>query len=121
MGNFPLARTCIACPRGCRLDIQKRGEELVVSGNGCPKGVPYGIQEATAPQRILTTTVRTTFADLPRLPVKSSAEVPLAEIPRLMRLIDAVCVDRAVGCGDAVLRGLLSPGVDLICTDESYA
>jgi CxxC motif-containing protein len=111
-------RTCIACPRGCRLSIESRGAELTVRGNGCPKGVPYGIQEATAPQRILTTTVRTTFAGFPRLSVRSSAEVPLADIPGLMRLIDAVCVDRMISGGEVVLRDLLPPGVDLVATDE---
>ena len=37
---------CIVCPRGCVLKVDKQGN---VTGNLCPRGIKYGIQETTNP------------------------------------------------------------------------
>ena len=37
--------TCIICPRGCSLCVDIDGEKSTVSGNSCPKGGKYGIEE----------------------------------------------------------------------------
>lgn len=118
MAREELFRTCIVCPRGCRLRIRRRGGEIEVEGNECPRGVEHGIREATDPRRLVTTTVRTSFARSPRLAVRSSAEVPLQEIPRLMRLTDGVLIDRPVSCGELLRAELFGPGIHLVATDE---
>ena len=113
-----LTRTCIVCPRGCRLSITTLGSVVEVSGHACPKGVTYGTQEATAPLRLLTTTVRTTYQHLSRLAVKSTREVPLGDILSLMRHVDCLCLDHPVRCGEVVARDLGGLGVDLVATDD---
>lgn len=133
-----LHRTCIICPRGCPLTITVRsapggrsaagesdgtgsgeaGIVIDVAGNACPKGEDYGMEEATNPRRILTTTVRTTVAARPRLPVRGSHPVPLGDIMQLMRAIDGVVVRGPVRCGDAVALDVAGLGVDLIATDN---
>ena len=45
---------CIVCPRGCHLTID---ENKNVTGNSCPRGVQYAINEVTNPMRMLTSTV----------------------------------------------------------------
>lgn len=113
-----LRRTCIICPRGCSLEITVDDGQMAVDGNECPKGEDHGIEEATAPRRILTTTVQTTVADMPRLPVRSVGDVLLMDIDRLMREIDSVVVARPVRCGDLVAANLCGIGVNLIATDD---
>ena len=113
-----LHRTCIICPRGCSLQITVDDGRVTVEGNECPKGEDHGIEEATAPRRILTTTVQTTVADMPRLPVRSVGDVLLMDIDRLMREIDSVVVARPVRCGDLVAADLCGIGVNLIATDD---
>jgi CxxC motif-containing protein len=113
-----LHRTCIICPRGCRLDITIDGGHVVVDGNQCPKGEDYGTEEAIAPRRILTTTVQTTAAHRPRLPVRSFGEVLLADMASLMREIDSIVVAPPVACGDLVAANLGGTGVNLIATDD---
>jgi CxxC motif-containing protein len=118
MATELLHRTCIICPRGCRLEITIEDGHVVVEGNQCPKGEDYGTEEAIEPRRILTTTVQTTSDRRPRLPVRSFGEVLLANIPVLMREIDSIVVAPPVSCGDLVAANLLGTGVDLIATDD---
>ncbi|MDR0589310.1 MAG: DUF1667 domain-containing protein, partial [Spirochaetaceae bacterium] len=53
--------TCILCPNGCRLTVEKKGERLDISGNQCKRGIGFAEAEITHPTRTLTTTVRTIF------------------------------------------------------------
>ena len=48
--------TCIMCPVGCTLLVEKdKTGKVVVSGNGCPRGAIYGEKETTAPECMITT------------------------------------------------------------------
>ena len=42
--------TCIICPRGCALKVEINGDNITVTGNGCPKGKQYAIDECTTPR-----------------------------------------------------------------------
>ncbi|NLT17439.1 MAG: molybdopterin oxidoreductase, partial [Clostridiales bacterium] len=39
--------TCISCPRGCRMVVERKGEEIVVTGNECKRGEEYAVAELT--------------------------------------------------------------------------
>lgn len=118
MAHKLLQRTCIICPRGCSLEITVDDDHIAVDGNECSKGEDYGITEATAPRRILTTTVQTTVAGMPRLPVRSVGDVLLMEMDRLMREIDSIVVTQPVRCGDLIAADLCGIGVNLMATDD---
>ena len=47
--------TCIMCPVGCDLEVEKIGDKIKVTGNSCPRGIIYGEKEVTQPERIVTT------------------------------------------------------------------
>ena len=49
--------TCIVCPRGCRLKVN---DDMVVTGNACPRGEKYAINELTHPTRTITSSIRVT-------------------------------------------------------------
>ena len=49
--------TCIRCPIGCQVVIEKYEDRYSLSGNECVIGVEYAINEIKDPKRILTTTV----------------------------------------------------------------
>jgi len=108
--------TCIACPRGCRLTVEGEGAELSVSGNRCRKGIEYGRQEALEPRRMLTTTVRTTHPEYPRLPVRLSEEVPLERLGDFMKAVCRICVETDCVPGDILSRNLLDSTVNLVAT-----
>ena len=41
--------TCIICPIGCQLTVEKTDDEIKVSGNTCPRGEKYAKDIAPLP------------------------------------------------------------------------
>jgi CxxC motif-containing protein len=96
--------TCIACPRGCRvyLEYADDGKIITMEGHRCKKGEVWLGQEIACPMRTLTTTVRTSFPDFPRLPVRTFGDIPLEAFPGVMKRIDSLLVKTRLSCGDQV-------------------
>ena len=109
---------CIGCPRGCRLTIDEKDGEYIVTGNTCPRGKEFAISEMTAPKRTICSTVKTAFPDVPVLPVRVSADIPREKIFDVMREINAVTLKERIGRGDAVIKNVLGLGVDVIATSD---
>lgn len=105
--------TCIICPVGCQIDVD---QEMNVIGNRCPRGKAYAITELTNPTRTLTSTVKTAFKDLPRLPVKTSAPIPKNLIFEIMKDMDDILVQKHVKIGDVIVKDIHHTGADLIAT-----
>ncbi len=109
---------CIGCPRGCRLTIEKKDGEFIVTGNTCPRGEAFAIGEMTRPKRTICSTVKTSFPDVPVLPVRVSDDIPKDKIFDVMREINAVTLTERIGRGDAVIKNVLGLGVDVIATSD---
>ena len=102
--------TCILCPKGCRIQLAADGR---VTGNGCPKGAEYALQEQKAPKRVLTTTLKRTDGSL--LPVKTSKAVPKEHLMDYMDQLRRVSVSTIpLPCGTVVLRDPFGIGVDVV-------
>jgi CxxC motif-containing protein len=108
--------TCIVCPNGCRLKAEESNGGYQVTGGLCKRGAAFAIAEMTHPMRSLTTTVATAFADMPRLSVKASAEIPKENLFEAMALINRVCVKERVKAGDIVLKDVF--GASFIATAD---
>jgi CxxC motif-containing protein len=106
---------CIACPIGCHLtvDIDK---DYHVTGNNCPKGISYGKKELTNPTRPVTSTVIINGGLLPRIPVKTSGEIPKLKIFEVMKEINQAMLTAPVSMGDIVIKNVLGLNVDIITT-----
>ena len=109
---------CIGCPRGCRLTIDEKDGEYIVTGNTCPRGKEFAISEMTAPKRTICSTVKTVFSGVPVLPVRVSDDIPREKIFDVMREINAVTLKERIGRGDAVIKNVLGLGVDVIATSD---
>ena len=102
--------TCIHCPKGCRIRTVADGK---VTGNGCPKGEEYALQEQKSPRRVLTTTLKR--ADGSLLPVKTSQAVPKEHLLDYMdRLRKITLPATSLPCGTVVLRDPFGIGVDVV-------
>ncbi|MDC7234634.1 MAG: DUF1667 domain-containing protein [Spirochaetales bacterium] len=114
--------TCIACPRGCRLELipGAEGSEAQIRGYECPKGLAYGQREAVEALRILTSTVKTCSAEMPRLPVRLSEPVPLDRFREFMDLINSFLAVEDCKPGDVLVRDFGMPGVNLQATGELH-
>lgn len=105
---------CIVCPKGCRLQVDP--EAGTVSGNDCKRGEVYGLEEATHPTRVITSTVKIAGAALRRCPVKLSAPIPKENIQAAMALLDGVCLKAPVALGAVAFANVCDTGVDFVTT-----
>lgn len=102
--------TCILCPKGCRIRTVADGK---VTGNDCPKGEEYALQEQKSPRRVLTTTLKR--ADGSLLPVKTSQAVPKEHLLDYMDRLRKITVPAtSLPCGTVVLRDPFGIGVDVV-------
>ncbi len=108
---------CINCPLGCILTVeQNETGEVTVSGNTCPRGAEYGRTEATAPKRVLTSTVRIREERGRVVPVKTAAPIPKEKIGACMEALKEVEVALPVQIGDVVLEDAAGTGVCVVVT-----
>lgn len=113
--------TCIVCPNGCTLQVEKNGEEWKVTGGRCRRGEAFAIAEMTNPVRTICTTVATSFKDVPVLPVRVSGDIPKKRIFDVMEEINKVKVTERLGRGAVVIENVLGLGVDVIVTSGILA
>lgn len=106
--------TCIVCPMGCRLTVEKAGDEIRVSGHTCKRGEKYAIQETTCPMRTLTSLVKVVDGEGPLCPVKTANVIPKALIDEALNAVKAACVEAPVKIGDVIVANIAGTGVDLI-------
>lgn len=106
--------TCIVCPKGCRMTIEKIDGEYKVEGNNCKRGIKYAIDELTEPKRMITTTVKLDGSYLNMLPVKTSTAIRKELIFDVMNILADVTVEAPVKVGDVVVENILNTGIDII-------
>lgn len=111
--------TCIVCPMGCQLVVEKEGNNIIsVSGNTCKRGEVYAKDECTNPVRVITTTVKTKEGKI--IPVKTDKPVPKAMIMDCMKEINSLCPDGKTGVsiGDVILENILNTGSDIVVSGK---
>ena len=108
--------TCTECPMGCTVTITLDGENIVnVSGNTCPRGKTYAVNELTCPRRVVTSTVKTINGKV--LPVKTDGSVKKQDIFKVMDIINSITVKTPINVGDVVFKNI-SEDINLIATDQ---
>ena len=112
--------TCIVCPNGCTITIDKAGDDFIVSGNMCRRGRDFAINEVTNPKRSVCSTVKTTIDKFPRLPVRTNGEVPMSLIFPVMNEISKVKVEKPVHSGEKIIENVLGTGIDVIAASDIY-
>lgn len=119
MKNETKEMICICCPIGCNLKIEKVAENYLVSGNKCPRGNSYGIEETIAPKRTITSTVKIKGGLYPMLPVKTSAPIAKALIFEVMKILSHIEVAHPVKTGDIIISNVANTGIDIVATKNS--
>lgn len=112
---------CIGCPLGCRLEVDENPDDhaiVEVRGFSCRRGKEYALQEHTAPQRTVTTTVAIDHALWARLPVRSSRPAPKDKVAAICRALRTVRVAAPVAMGDVIVPDVLGCGVDMLAARD---
>ncbi len=104
---------CIVCPRGCHLKVD---DNMNVTGNTCPRGKVYALNEITNPTRMITSTVAIESSELCRVPVMTSSPIPKGKIFDVMAEINKVRVKAPVKINDVIIKNVLGLNSDIIAT-----
>lgn len=107
---------CINCPKGCHLNVDIVDGEYVVTGNDCPRGEKYAIDELKNPLRILTTTIKINSTKYERLPVISSSSLPKDKIMDAVKALKNIEVNAPIKLGDVIVKNILDLDVDIIAS-----
>ena len=105
--------TCIMCPLGCSLTIEKNKNKISVTGNNCKRGQEYGEQELTNPMRNVSTLVKLVQGGV--VPVKTSGPIPKDKIDKCLKIISKVILEKKPKIGGVIITNILGLGVDVIC------
>ena len=109
--------TCIECPKGCMLSIDIENCRAVkTSGNECPKGEKYAMQEVENPMRILTSAVLAEGLELKMVPVRTDKPVPKKRIAEAMEEVKKIRLKSPVKTGSVIVENFLGLGVNLLAT-----
>ena len=99
--------TCIICPRGCTLTVNEVDGVLNVSGNACPKGEKYAIDECTHPTRTVTSIIRINNRNDTMVSVKTENPIPKENIRKTE-------IPAPVNVGDIIIKDVF--GTNIIAT-----
>ena len=109
--------TCIECPKGCLLSIDIENCRVIkVTGNECPKGEKYAVQEIENPMRILTSAVLAEGLSLKMIPVRTDKPIPKSKIIEAMYEIKNIRLKSPVKSGSIIVENFLNLGVNLLST-----
>lgn len=94
---------CIVCPRGCKLHV----ENNIVTGNMCPRGIKYGLEEVNNPMRLFTSTIQVINGRINRLPVKSDKYVPKNRVIDIIQEIRKIKVEAPIFINQVIIKDCL--------------
>ncbi|MCD6482096.1 MAG: DUF1667 domain-containing protein [Thermoplasmata archaeon] len=108
--------TCIICPIGCRMKIQRVEGEIEIEGNGCPRGIEYAKEEMFDPRRTITSSIFVVGGEWPLVSVKTTRPVPKRDIFKVMSALKAARVSAPVKRGEILIKNVAGTGVDIVAT-----
>ena len=116
--------TCIICPNGCELEVKwecrdngaSEPRNITVTGNKCPRGVEYAVQELKNPMRTIASSVSLEGGTMPLVSVRVTGPIPKAKIMDVMEVIRETMVSAPVKIGDVVIADVLGLGIDVVAT-----
>ena len=106
---------CTVCPNGCEVVAEYTSKDDVkLSGNRCKRGVEYCINECFDPKRTFTSSVAIKGAARRRMPVRTTAPIPKAQLFACAEALRGVTLEAPVACGQVVIPNVLGSGADLV-------
>jgi len=108
---------CICCPMGCHLVVDDSDKENIkVSGNTCPRGKNYGINEVTAPKRMVTSSIKVKNGKDDVVSVKTKDAIPKELIFDVLNELKGLEVSAPVSIGDVIIKNVLNTGIDIVAS-----
>lgn len=108
---------CICCPMGCHLQVDDSDKNnIIVTGNTCPRGAKYAKDEVTCPKRVVTSVVNVTGGEINMVSVKTSDAIPKEKMFDALKVLETVTAQAPVEIGQVIVKDVLGLGVDFVAT-----
>jgi len=108
---------CITCPMGCMLKVNDDDKNnIIVTGNTCPRGKQYGINEVTNPKRMVTSSVRVIGGIDNVVSVKTKEAIDKKLIFDVLNELKNIELKAPVKIGDVVIKNVLNTNIDVIAS-----
>lgn len=104
---------CIRCPNSCMLHVSKKNGKIVVSGNLCPRGTEYGIQEVTDPRRTITSLKQIKNGTIS---VRTSVAVKKELYFDVLEAIKNAPIKKSYKIGDILIKNVCNTNSNIIVT-----
>lgn len=109
---------CICCPNGCLLTANQNGDgSYTVSGNKCPRGEEYAVNEMTNPVRNISSLIKVRGRKGAVVSCKTACEIPKGSIRAVMDEINQTVVQAPIKVGDVLIKNVAGTGADIIATN----
>lgn len=112
---------CIVCPRSCHLTAETAADEWNISGNMCPRGRRYALQELSDPRRVVTAVVPCRNSKRSFVPVRTDQPFPKMQIASLLNRLYKMSVSAPLKCGDIVWENVDGSGINVVATESREA
>jgi CxxC motif-containing protein len=112
----PKDMTCICCPIGCDLHVEEAVTGFMVTGNRCPRGKAYALEEMTMPKRMVTSTVKIIGSNYPVISVKTDKPVPKDKIFPIMDILSGIEVKVPIQVGDIIIKNAAGTDANILAT-----
>lgn len=110
---------CINCPMGCHLTVDDSDKDnIIVTGNTCPRGKTYGINEVLHPLRMVTSSVRIKNGKTKVVSIKTKEPIPKELIFKALNFLKDIEVEAPIKIGDVIVKNILDTNVDVIATSN---
>lgn len=114
----PMEIICVACPKGCRLEVHRAQGEILVSDAECKQGKEYAIGEINDPRRMVASTVRVNSCIHPLVPVYTESPFPKGKIKELLLEIRSIQIDAPVKIRQVIIKNALETGINIIASRD---
>ena len=106
---------CTVCPNGCTVEAEyTTKEDIVLTGNRCPRGVSYCKDECFEPKRMFTDSVSIKGSSRRRMPVRTTGPIPKDMILECAAKVKEISLECPVKSQQVVAEDFMGTGVDLI-------
>lgn len=109
---------CVACPKGCRLEIRREDGEILVRNEGCKRGREYAINEINDPRRMVASSIRVIGGVHPLVPVYTAQPFPKGRIFELLTVLRSLQVEAPVHLKQVILPDALGTGIDVLASRD---
>lgn len=110
--------TCTECANRCRLLVEQQGDEILVQGNRCPRGLKSGREEFLGERVTVHGFVRSPVEGVEKIPVQTSKPVAKGMVYKVTLAIKRVKVTVPVTAGTILVENISSTGADLIVSEQ---